>query len=143
MPSLAIAWDVPNSRGDLTVSGAGLTTGKAIEAAVLVSLFTDRRAAPDDVVPDGDRRGWWGDSYATSPIGSRMWLLLRAKRTTETARRAKDYIAEALQWMLDDGVAAKVDVETFWLRQSMLGAVVTIYRHDGAVVKFDYSWAWE
>lgn len=143
MPSLAIAWDVPNSRGDLTVSGAGLATGKAIEAAVLVSLFTDRRAAADDVVPDGDRRGWWGDSYATSPIGSRMWLLLRAKRTTETARRAKDYITEALQWLLDDGVAARVDVETFWLRTSMLGAVVKIYRHDGAVVKFDYSWAWE
>jgi len=145
MQNVSIVWDAANSRGDFALAGAGLQTGKALEAAVLVSLFTDRRAGPDDVLTDGsdDRRGWWGDSFADRPIGSRMWLLTRAKATTETLRRARDYIREALQWLLDDGVAARVDVTTEWTRRGVLGAQITISQQDGAKLALRYSWTWE
>ena len=145
MQNLSIVWDAARSRGDLALSGAGLLTGGAIEAAVAVSLFTDRVAASDDVISDGtdDRRGWWGDTFASRPIGSRMWLLLRAKATNETLNKAKDFVTEALQWLLDDGVAARVDVVTQWIRRGQLGALVTIYQQDGTRQALSYSWAWE
>ncbi|WP_200894101.1 phage GP46 family protein [Xanthomonas sp. MUS 060] len=51
--------------------------------AVLISLFTWRRANADDTLPDprGFRMGWWGDTYpvvANDRIGSRLWLLVCA-----------------------------------------------------------------
>jgi phage gp46-like protein len=136
-----VGWS--QDHGDISVMPSGLGTGPAIEAAVLVSLFTDRRAAPDDKVLDSDRRGWWGDSYSDRPIGSRMWLLLRSKRTTETLRRARDYIIEALQWLVDDGAAARFDVLTEWTKPGVLGAQITIYRTDGRNLSLSNAWAWE
>lgn len=43
-------------------------------------------------------------------IGSRLWTLERAKRTTETLRLAEDYAKEALNWLIEDGVAASIAV---------------------------------
>lgn len=140
---IQIFWDAANNRGDWATLGPVLVTGNDLETAILVSLFTDRMAAPDDVIPDGsgDPRGWWGDD-PESPIGSRLWLLRRAKQTTETLQRAYDYIAEALQWLIDDGVVAKFDITVEWTRTSFLGAKVVAYQKDGTKVSLAYSWAW-
>ena len=48
---------------DLALDGLGLASDGGLGTAVLLSLFTDRQAALDDVLPAGatDRRGWWGD----------------------------------------------------------------------------------
>lgn len=143
MPNVSIIWDTSNSFGDFVVGQNGLQPGGMLQSAVLVSLFTDRRARPDDRIGADDPRGWWGDSYAAQPIGCRLWLLLRSKRTTETLRRAKDYILESLQWLLDDGVAARVDVLTEWTRPGLLGAQITISQRDGTTLALAYDFAWE
>lgn len=112
-------WLIPD------VAGAG----SEIETAILISLFTDREALPDDAIPDGtgDPRGWIGDAGQQYKIGSRIWLLSRAKQTAETLRRASDYIAEALQWMIDDGVVTRFDVTAEWVRTSTLGAQISAH----------------
>ena len=72
--------------------------------AVVISLFSWRRAATDDPLDDAERYGWWGDSYPTvadDRIGSRLWLLRRVKLTSATQRDAEFYVHEALQWLLD------------------------------------------
>ena len=78
--------------------------------AVIMSLFTWRRANDDDVLPNqgggqrGSRMGWWGDSFPPAPndrIGSRLWLLSRAKLTDATAPLARSYATEALQWLIE------------------------------------------
>ncbi|MFX1719062.1 phage GP46 family protein [Paraburkholderia sp. A1RO-5] len=143
MADIAISWDSANSRGDWTMSGQVLATGNDIETAILISIFTDRMAQPGDVIPDGtnDPRGWWADDEV--PIGSRMWLLRRAKQTTQTLQLAYDYIAEALQWMVDDGVASRFDISTRWVRTGMLGAVIVAWSPTGTLLsKGQYAWAW-
>lgn len=142
MADITITWSLADGRGDWTiVAGADIDTGDDLANAILLSLFTDRPALKDDVIPDGttDRRGWWGDQE----LGSRLWLLERAKQTTETLQRARDYIAEALQWLVEDGVVARFDIEAAWLRRSTLGARVTAFRTDGRTVALSYSWAWQ
>lgn len=122
--------------------GGYLQTGDDIQTAILISIFSDRRAEADDVIPDGDDpRGWWADDDV--PIGSRMWLLRRAKQTGETLQRAYDYLAEALQWMVDDGVVARFDINAQWVRRSTLGASITAYSPTGTILsKGQYAWAW-
>ena len=147
MSDIATRWDIPGSRGDwaVSVTGDDLESGDDLVTAVLISLFTDRVADPDDVIPDGtdDPRGWCGDAGETHPIGSRLWLLNRAKQTTETLTRARDYIVEALQWMLDDGVVASFDITVAYPRFQMLGAQIVAWRNDGTNVAMNFSWAWQ
>jgi phage gp46-like protein len=117
--------------------------------AVLISLFTWRRANADDTLPDpkGFRMGWWGDSYpvlANDRIGSRLWLLARAKLTPTTVQRAQDYAEEALQWLIDDGVAARIAVRAERQGLSTLALQCTLFAADGtanAVLRFDNLWS--
>lgn len=123
----------------------GLAEGADLETAVLISLFTDRRADPEDRLPDGsqDPRGWWGDQGKDRPIGSKIWLRMRSKRTTETLQIVKGDIQEALQWLLDDGVVATIDVTTQWDGPGFLAAVVTLSQVSGTAQALRYSWAWK
>ncbi|PPU93960.1 hypothetical protein XalbCFBP2523_04690 [Xanthomonas albilineans] len=117
--------------------------------AVLISLFTWRRANADDTLPDprGFRMGWWGDTYpvvANDRIGSRLWLLARAKLTPSTVQRAQDYAEEALQWLIDDGVAARIAVRAERQSLSTLALQCTLFAADGtanAVLRFDNLWS--
>ena len=144
MSDVAIQWNVALGRGDWVLSGALIETGDDLQTAVLLSLFTDRVAEADDVIPDGtsDRRGWWGDAYESNPIGSRLWLLDRAKGTAETVASARDYIAEALQWLIDDGVVASFEITVEWTAPSQLGAQVVALRNDGTSVPMSFPWVW-
>jgi phage gp46-like protein len=128
----------------------GLDSAQPLVRAVIVSLFTWRRANPDDDLPAGPdnlgRMGWWGDSFPTTPndrIGSRLWLLSRSTLTPETVAKAKEYAQEALQWLIDDGVAARVDVQTERQGLSTLAIGCRIYKSDGTVpldVRFTDVW---
>jgi phage gp46-like protein len=143
MSDISIIWSPTLSRGDWALRGPSLASGSDLATAILVSLFTDRIAAADDDIPDGtnDPRGWWGDDR-DYPIGSRLWLLGRAKQTTETLSRAQDYIAEALKWLIDDGVVAKFDIVTEWTHSGMLGAHIVAYEQSGAVIALNSSSVW-
>lgn len=145
MSDIATVWHRDLGQGDWVLDGADLLSGNDLATAILISLFTDCEALPDDVIPDGtnDRRGWIGDEGEPYKIGSRIWLLSRAKQTTETLNRAFDYIAEALQWLLDDGVVAKFDITVEWTRAGMLGSKIVAYQKDGSTMTMNFSWVWK
>lgn len=114
--------------------------------AVVISLFTWRRAATDDPLDDDERFGWWGDSYPTiadDRIGSRLWLLRRVKLTTDTQRDAEFYAREALQWMLDDGQVLVVDVITERADSYRLNLQVILTVLTGARLKINSSQLWQ
>lgn len=143
LPGARLTWTGSYVRSQAQV--VDLQSGNDLETAILISLFTDREANPGDVIPDGtgDARGWVGDQDQDYQIGSRLWLLSRAKQTLETLQRASDYIAEALQWLIDDGVVARFDITVEWTRPSMLGARIVAYSGDGAIVPMNFSWVWK
>lgn len=95
--------------------------------AVVISLFTWCRADEED---DTELvYGWWGDSYPTvanDRIGSKLYLLQRAKITTATLRDAETYIREALQWLIDDGVARDISIDLDRWDTNAVSAVITI-----------------
>ncbi|MCA8026472.1 phage GP46 family protein [Burkholderia cepacia] len=145
MSDITVIWDVDNSRGDWQFVAPALVTGNDLTSAVLISLFTDRSANSDDAIPDGtgDPRGWWGDIDEDKPIGSRLWLLDRSKQTQEVLNNARDYILEALNWLVDDGVVASIDAQTQWVRDTFLGAQITLYQPTGPNITLTYAWAWK
>lgn len=132
---------------DLALEQFALATDDGLETAVILSLFTDARAADDDTLPLGqsDRRGWWGDAYppvAGDRIGSRLWLLRASKQLQASLTAAKEYAEQALAWLVTDGAARRVEVETFVARDEVMGMIVRIYRPDGSVVPIRFETLW-
>ena len=145
MLDIALVWDPDLQCADLAIVDGDLAVDQGLQTAVILSLFTDRLAAPDDALPTSDpnRRGWWGDDPA-DPMGSRLWLLKRAKAIEETRQRAMEYCRESLAWMIEDGVAQKVTVSAQWLGIDRLGLGIAIVRHvaGGAPVDHSFDFAW-
>lgn len=113
--------------------------------AVLISLFTWRRANADDDLPGNNRYGWWGDTYPQNNndlIGSRLWLLGRSKLLPQTVLRAKEYAEEALSWLVDDGVAAQVQVTAERQGLSGLALGITIIRGDKTALNIRFINVW-
>lgn len=144
----ALVWLPATGDADLVMIDDDIASDRGLETAVLLSLFTDRRAENDDRPPNGDardRRGWWGDEFLVPDgdrYGSRLWLLDRSKRTDETVLLAKQYVTEALAWMLEDRVAAGVDVEVETTASALLIAV-GLQRPGRDPVTFRYQHVWD
>lgn len=120
--------------------GSGLGGGSRLFTAVLISLFSDAIAAPDDIITDGssDPRGWWA-----APIGSRLWLRTRAKATPDLPAIVKRDIEDALQWLLDDDIVAATEVTAAYQRPGMLGCQIVLKRRDGARAAVRFARVWE
>lgn len=143
MSDLLMQWT--GSAADLVIADNDLVLDDTLKTAVLLSLFTDRQAHKDDVLPDGpggDRRGWWGDALNTDTsdrIGSRLWLLARELCTDATLRRAEAYAEEALAWLVTDGVASEVTVRAeYQPERGFLALDIHIVRPSAVAV--DYRW---
>lgn len=130
----------------------GLAANHALHTAILISLFTWRRAESYDALPSGaDPKGWWGDSVDLDKnetrLGSRLWLLLRSILNNETARKAEDYAYEALQPLIDQGAVARFDVvATPNIVDGQLVLDVRAYSQDGQKIyeqKFERIWRQE
>lgn len=117
----------------------------ALTRAVLISLFTWRRAAADDALDDEERFGWWGDSFPTvadDRIGSRLWLLRRVKLTHQTQGDAEFYARQALQWLIDDGHVSAIDIRTERLDAQRLNlrTVLTLASGERLDINPNDSW---
>lgn len=142
---IAMRYDAGARFFDLALEDGDLATDEGLETAVILSLFTDRRAEPDDPLPDGtnDRRGYWADAYNDRPHGSRLWLLRREKERGAVLRRAKTYAEEALAWLVEDEVASEVVVEATNLRRGVLQLRVEIRRGEREALERQYEYVWQ
>lgn len=145
MADFRTIWRADRFIGDFEVGAAGLSTGCDLTTAILISLFTHRRAHADDRLPDqagGDRRGWWADALLERPIGSRLWLLSREKQMPEVMRRAEDYAREALAWLISDGLAALVGVTASAPQPGVLALALAIRRPQGQTDRIEIAGPW-
>lgn len=139
----ALRWDAAAGRFDLFIDtgAADLLAEDTLLTATVLSLMTDRTASADEVA-SGDRRGWWADAFGDvgDQYGSRLWLLGREKQLQSTMDRARAYMAEALAWLVDDGLATSVDVVVFAPRMGWMVAQITV-QLDGASRRYRFRWS--
>lgn len=130
----------------LTVNGKQVNASSQLDPltrAVVISFFTHRRADPDDNadVP----MGWWGDTWpavANDRYGSKLWLLQRSKLTNALVNTVRTYLRDALQWMLDDGVVSRIDIDIQRTGINELSNQVVLWRRDGPVIiSFSDLWS--
>jgi phage gp46-like protein len=142
---------------DWALIGGSLDDRQALATAVIVALGTDRLAEPTDVLPDPDstdRGGWWGDLdaeeiWAGWPIGSRLWLLRRAKiedpgsARGATVTRVEAYIHEALQPFIDLRICSRLEVNAARVSRQRIDARIRMYRGDILMIDLPYQVLWD
>jgi phage gp46-like protein len=143
---IALAYNNVTGEADWVIANGDLAPGADLESAILVSLFTDARATLD-FVPwnDTDRRGWWGDSFEQRALGSNLWQLDRAyfSANNNLLLKARDYCKAALQWLIDDGVAASISVTpTRSGTNGLLLNIVVTKPVTNEAVPFTFSYFW-
>lgn len=126
--------DISLKTGDITLANNDIVLDNGLETAVLISLFTD--------APDGKRGGYWGDTLDARPMGSLLWTYKRGKITDATLPDIKATCAQALQWMIDDGVAESVTVSVTRTGLYSVQIVVNIAR-PGTKIPAEYTYLWE
>lgn len=118
---------------------------QAWSRAAVISLLTWRRAGPDDRLDDGERYGWWGDSFpsqANDRIGSWLWLLRRRTLDADTVRDAEAFARESLAWMIEDGRVTSVTVTTArGVNRLELRVVLTL--RDGRTIDIELEDIWQ
>lgn len=125
----------------------------SLATAVILSLFTDGRAGPDDALPWGqrNRRGWVGDEFASSgdgfglggdAWGSGLWLLYASKVLPNVLERARFAAQESLAWLVRDGVVDRVVVTAEWAgpRQDRLAVRPQLFKPDQVSPIYDVLW---
>ncbi|EKN3738784.1 MULTISPECIES: phage GP46 family protein [Yersinia] len=140
MTDIALIWQTDSA--DIAVGNADILLDDSLSTAVIISLFTDRRALDSDVLPAGpntDKRGWWGDAFQSRPMGSRLWLLSREKQMASVLTRAKTYAAEALSWLTDEQHVRHVQVIATAPRQGVLHLAITLTLPNGSTVPLSFN----
>ena len=135
--------------GDVILGNGDLERDEGLRSAVIISLYSDRRADDTDEFDNNDRRGWWGDLLSEvegDQIGSKLWLLQRSKNTQQVVNNAKQYAFEALEWMIEDGVAQDIEVDA-WVFGDVsnlrLGLYIKIYRSQDNFFELKFNDFWQ
>jgi phage gp46-like protein len=138
-----IALVYKNNSFDIEIVDDDLLADDGLETAVSVSVFTDARAKENDDLKGKTNRGYWGDMYPEQDgdvFGSRYWLLMPAKVLPETANIASDYLKESLIWMVEDGIAASINVSSSYNENKFLISSIEINKKEGKSLKFSLLW---
>jgi len=119
-----------------------------LQTAVIISLFTDRRAGRDDKLPlnQTDRRGWVGNEFMSDTFdarvdewGSGLWLCYTTKTTGEVLERARFETKEALAWMVRGGIASRIEAGAEWV-DNQLAVRPAIYKPGQLQPVYDVLW---
>lgn len=131
---------------DIIFNPDGFVTDDSLQTAVTISLFTDRRL-PDSVANldnSDDRRGYWGDIAESDGYqwGSLLWTLYRQKITSPVIASCSEYCEQALQWLIDDGIAETVSVtsERAGIYQISIGIEI-VKRDTRDTLRYSYLWS--
>ena len=106
-----------------------MTSGKLenwldIRELVLMSIGTDRGR-------------WWADKN----FGSELWKLrLAGKITPGTAGNLRQMVLDSVQWIVDDGLASRIECEAEQQGRDRIAYRVTVFRPDGVTLEIKETW---
>lgn len=142
MTALDIKFKMSKGYYDISFDNHQLETTSGLDTAILMSLFVDRRADASEVPRVEYRRGWWGNlvgSIVNYNIGSKLWLLIQARKDNNCTNLATTYIYDCLKWLVEDKLADKVTVKTEYSenREACVTNIV-IYKNQSVVFSRAY-----
>ena len=139
---VAMAYNPDTRKADVVFDGTRFVIDRTAATPLIISLGTEGRAAPDDVLPDtvdaadvyaggvsgrpNPKRGWVGDAIDPNGrrIGCKVWLLANEHQTADTRLRAAGYAQAGIGWMSGRGVIPVADAS--WIQPGVLAVLANV-----------------
>jgi len=91
---------------DFNIDANGdIETEESFEAAIIASIFVDRRADSSEIVQPELRRGWIGSHNNSYKLGSKIWLYMQTRSIAEDIQGIEFEAVKALQHFIDNNLA--------------------------------------
>ncbi len=124
----------PDGGQIIYTGGQPIMDAGGLENAVNISLFT--------------QAGWWGNSlFENEPdrqIGSDFEIRVRPKAiTVKYLREVENAARDALQWMINIGLAAEIEANATWPELNKVDLSILITKPDGTTETLRYELNWE
>lgn len=133
----------PDFNYDLSLENGEFKTDDSLKTAILISLFTDVKSELSELSQiQTSQKGYWGDVFFEENTGSKIWLLEGSKATNETLNRAKEYALESLAWLIEDGIAEDIIVNTSYDSHKKLCLDIEILKNKNAIEKISIDNVW-
>lgn len=131
--------DVKLTNNDISFAANGdFELIDSFDTSLEVSLFADARADVDEVPTPQLRRGWWGNAFLDVEIGSKLWFLDQAINNQQRLAQAENYARLALQWLIVDNFADRVNVTGAQDRDS-LSLNISIEKNGSVITERTYD----
>ncbi|MBN9459065.1 MAG: phage GP46 family protein [Bosea sp.] len=142
-------WALTDPSGSAGTQG-GLASRAGLATAILLALFTDKRAPEHVVLDTADRGGWFGDridvreDLGETDLGSWIWIYERSALTADLPQKIRDAATDALEPIRLQGAVARFDVAVDMDRAAeTIDLFVDAFSQDGTVVfsqRFSILW---
>ncbi|MCK5019188.1 MAG: phage GP46 family protein [Candidatus Peribacteraceae bacterium] len=130
---------------DIAIETGDLENEEGFDTAIWVSLFTDARAGETQVLSPENRRGWLGNTVSDieeRQLGGLLWLAEQRRLTQDTLNELIDYARKSLNWMVEDNIAQKVEVDGEIVPRNGMALSITITSREG-ITSSHYIPLWE
>jgi len=130
---------------DLKVVNGDYVADDGLENLAIISLFSNRFVEKEDLPANTfTQEGWWADDLLETQgdrFGSRLWIFDRiGKLNVETANGMEDACREALQWMIEIGLADRIKVSSEVVQNVQITLMIDIFRPQGDNIPLKFIW---
>lgn len=128
---------------DLVVNENDFQKVDGLQTAILVSLFTDKRAPASSVLDPARRRGWVGNiltAQSGRELGSLLWLYEQSRLTIDIRNAVIAETRAALNWLIEDGIALSVKVNLLDEAETGISLLIDIVSPNGDVRNYSVLW---
>ncbi len=145
MTDIALKADAAGNIFDIDFGIYGFDSDDGLQTSIIISLFTDRRLPVGVDHPEGlnDPRGYWGDVAEADGFqwGSLLWTLYRQVITNAVVTSCREFCEQALQWMIDDGIAESITVTSERAGTYQISISIEIVKKDTReTLRYSYLW---
>lgn len=146
--------DTPMTGRYRVALGGTLDRSHWLEGWIYSQLVTRGAVACDEHTLGRSAGGWWADAFRGTgnsfQSGSKLWSLQWSRVTNEALIYARQYATEALQYLVQWGIASRIKVDSNYVNPKVMRLVITVIGPghpqevtvDGQVVPSG-GWAWE
>ena len=123
---------------DISFTNGDFTLDDGLETSFIMTCYCQKR--DDEIEDPRSRGGWAGNQLNTDGFeqGSLVWTLFQARADEDSINLAQNYLEDAFQWYLDEGLAKELNVDISLDNEEII-ATIEITRNDDTKFTQNYD----
>lgn len=125
---------------DISFTNGDFTLDAGLETSMMMTCYCQKR---DETIENSNSRGGWAGNQLNQngfEQGGLVWTLFQARADEDLVNLAQNYLEEAFQWYLDQGIAKDLNVEVSLDKEKMIATIALTRNDDTIFVQYFDLW---